>query len=51
LTVDTAFVLARKTQVLIIFQHYHVTQHLVVHNCVGSGGTRILEQVGPEAGP
>jgi len=30
------YLLHERTQVLVAFQHYHVTQRLVVHNSVGN---------------
>jgi len=30
------YLLHERTQVLVAFQHYHITQHLVMHNSVGN---------------
>jgi len=37
----------KRTQVLVTFQHYHVTQHLVVHNSVGNKTKSIRPRLRP----
>jgi len=41
------YLLHERTQVLVTFQHYHVTQRLVMHNSVGNKTKSIRPRVKP----